>query len=157
MLEKLCIHCHNHFIRNAYPGTYAIENGALALREIKEGQRFWICGSDLNDGVYTWHANGIKNDDDNASAQLSDETFNGTVLTMAPPRAFLELADEIAAWEAAYGAHALSPYQSENVIGVYSYTKKDSGAASDGGAADAQTWQGVFRSRLIPYMRTGEL
>ena len=156
MLGTICRHCHNYFIRAAYPGEYTITGGALALDFVKEGQRFWLVGSDLNDGVYTWHAAGIKNDDDNATVTLKDETFGGTILTMAPPSDFLALAAEIAAWEAQYGAAVKSPFQSESVIGVYSYQKKQE-SGSTGGDAAATGWQGAFRSRLIPYMRTSLL
>lgn len=156
MLSKLCIHCHNHFVRTAHPDTYTITGGALALTFAKEGQRLWIVGSDLNDGVYTWHAAGLKDDDDKAAVTLKDETFSGTVLTMAPPAEFLALADEIAAWEAQYGDAVNSPYQSEDVIGVYNYSKKQAASGGNGGSADATSWQGIFRARLIPYMRPCE-
>lgn len=154
MLEKVCNHVHNFFIRNAYPGSYEITGGQLALTGLKDGQRFQIVGSDLNDGVYTWHADGIKDDDDKEAAALADEAFAGTILAMAPPRDFLALVDEIGAWVEAYGAGADSPYQSENVIGVYSYTKA-SGAASDGSGGSG--WESAFASRLNPYRTPGRL
>lgn len=157
MLEKCCLYCHNYFVRAAYPGSYTISSGTIDLSALlKEGQRFWLVGSDLNDGVYTWHAAGIKNDDDAQAVTLKDEEFAGTILAMAPPKEFFELAAEISAWQTAYGAQALSPYQSENVIGVYSYTKAQlSGDESTG--TGAPTWQSVFKNRLLPYMKTGML
>lgn len=157
MLEKLCAHVHNYFTSAAHPGTYTITGGALAVDFLKEGQRFHVVGSDLNDGVYTWHATGIKNDDDNATAELADETFSGSILPMAVPRAFIELAAEVAAWVQEYGSKVLSPYQSENVIGVYSYQKASgSGSGADGSSA-SPTWESVFASRLHPYRKTGML
>lgn len=157
MLERVCNHVHNFFTRAALPGTYTVTGGALALDCLKEGQRFHVVGSDLNDGVYTWHAGGIKNDDDDAEAGLQDETFTGCILPMAVPRAFLDLCEEIGAWVAAYGTAADSPFQSENVIGVYSYEKGSaSGTAANGGNA-SPTWESVFAARLNPYRRTGDL
>lgn len=155
MLERVCNHVHNYFIRSAYPGEYEITGGSLPLGEIlKEGQRFQLIGSDLNDGVYTWHADGIKDDDDKEAATLADEAFAGTILAMAPPKEFLAIVGEIADWVDAYGAGADSPYQSENVIGVYSYTKA-SGAASDGSGGSG--WESAFASRLNPYRTPGRL
>lgn len=156
MLEKLCAHVHNYFTGSAHPGTYTITGGALAVDFLKEGQRFHIVGSDLNDGVYTWHAAGIKNDDDDEAAQLQDETFSGSILPMAVPREFILLASEVAAWVQEYGSKVLSPYQSENVIGVYSYTKASGSGSGDGGSA-SPTWESVFASRLHPYRKTGML
>jgi len=155
MLERVCNHVHNYFIRSAYPGEYEITGGSLPLGEIlKEGQRFQLIGSDLNDGVYTWHADGIKDDDDKEAAALADEAFAGTILAMAPPKEFLAIVGEIADWVDAYGAGADSPYQSENVIGVYSYTKA-SGAAADGSGGSG--WESAFASRLNPYRTPGRL
>ena len=156
MLEQVCAHVHNYFTRTARPGTYAITNGTLTLDFLREGQRFHIVGSDLNDGVYTWHADGIKNDDDTAAATLADEEFAGTILPMAVPRAFIDLCAEIAAWVAQYGKNALSPYQSEDVIGVYSYTKAGASTAAGANGA-AGTWESAFAARLNPYRRTGDL
>lgn len=156
MLEKVCNHVHNYFTSAAVPGMYTISDGALTLDFLKEGQRFHIVGSDLNDGVYTWHQSGIKNDDDNGPAELQDETFGGSILPMAVPRDFLQLVEEIAAWVDEYGSKVLSPYQSENVIGVYSYTKAGTGSGNAGGSS-SPTWESVFASRLNPYRKTGML
>lgn len=157
MLERICNHVHNFFTRSAHPGTYTITGGALTLDFMKDGQRFHIVGSDLNDGVYTWHVSGIKNDDDDADAELQDETFTGCIMPMAVPKVFLDLCKEIGEWVANYGAKVDSPFQSESVIGVYSYEKGSvSGSAANGGNT-SPTWETVFASRLNPYRRTGDL
>lgn len=134
MIDDICGHIHNYFTRDGdvHRGTFIIEGGALALPFLAAGQHFRIVGSALNDGVYQYPAEG-----------LSDEAFTGEVWAMRPPRAFLQLAEEIALWQQKYGAAAASPYQSENVIGVYSYTR-----ASGGGAAGSEGWAGAFRGRL---------
>ena len=143
MLQQVCEHIHNYFIKNAYPNSYSIADGMISLPFLKEGQRFWLVGSDLNDGVYTYHAAGITNDDDTEAAGLSDEDFNGTICAMAVPPAVVALSGEISNWVEKYGATVNSPYQSESFNG-YSYSLK-SGAAAGVGGAD---WQGVYGKRL---------
>lgn len=149
MLQQMMQHIHNMFIKAPNPGTYTIADGAISLPFLKEGQRFWIVGSDLNDGIYTWHATGIRNDDDDTEAGLQDETFTGTICALAVPPAVTALAGEIQAWVEENGGAVESPYTSENVIGVYSYTKATGGT----GAGGTISWQDVFKSRLDPYRK----
>lgn len=145
MLQQVLEYIHNMFIKLPNPGSFTIADGGLSpLPSLKEGQRFWIVGSDLNDGVYTYHAEGIKNDDDTEAAGLRDESFNGTICALAVPPAVIALAGEIKTWVDNNGAAANSPYQSENVIGVYSYTKATGGS----GAGGAVTWADVYGNQL---------
>ena len=139
MIERVCEHIHNYFSAgdDRRAGTYTIENGILALDHVVEGQYFRIVGSAFNDGVY------IQPADD-----LIDETFTGEVWAMKPPRDFLRTVEEIEAWEAKYGERVMSPFQSENVIGVYSYAK-----AATGGASALTGWQAAFKSRLNQWRR----
>ena len=115
---------HNYFFKphgeGRYAGTYTIVDDNLSLPFLKDGQRFLIAGSDLNFGVYTYHANGIKNDDDTEAAGLKPETFAGTICALAVPPAVIALAGEISEWVENNGASVDSPYTSESVIGVYS-------------------------------------
>lgn len=146
MLQQICEHIHNFFIKEVKAGSFSIDaDGMISLPFLKEGQRFWVTNSDLNDGVYTYHADGITNDDDTKAAGLRAEDFSGTICAMAVPPAVVALSGEISDWVEKYGGAVLSPYQSENVIGVYSYTKA-SGSAGDG--SGGSTWQGVFAQRL---------
>lgn len=149
MLQQVLEHIHNMFIKSPNPGTYTIEGGMLSLPFLLEGQRFWIVGSVLNDGVYTYHADGIKNDDDTEAAGLQDETFAGSVCALAVPPAVIALTVEISEWVEKFGDSVNSPYNSENVIGVYSYTKA-SGGTGGGGAVG---WQDAFASRLNRWRR----
>lgn len=150
MLYRIMQHIHNMFIIAPNPGTYTIADGALSPDPgLLEGQRFWIVGSVLNDGVYTFHAGGIKNDDDTDAAELQDETFSGSVCSLAVPRDLISLAAEVATWEADNAEALNSPYTSENVIGVYSYTKGSGGT----GAGGSISWQDVFRARMDPYRK----
>ena len=103
-----------------------------------------ISGSVFNDGMYTYHADGIKNDDNAEEVGLQDETFAGTICALAVPPAVIALSAEVKAWVDQNGDNVSSPYTSENVIGVYSYTQKTGGS----GAGGAITWQDVFRDRL---------
>ena len=148
MLQQVLEHIHNMFISKPNPGSYAIANGVLSpLPDLKEGQRIWIVGSDLNDGVYTYHNAGLRNDDDTAAAGLQDEAWSGTLCALAVPPAVIALSGEIKNWVAKYGDVVNSPYQSETVIGVYSYTKKQSYAGALK-ANEPGTWQEVFTDRL---------
>lgn len=150
MLQQIMQHIHNMFIKAPNPGTYTIaDDGTVSLPFLKEGQRFWIVGSDLNDGVYTWHEAGIKNDDDTEAAGLRAETFTGTICALAVPPTLAALAGEIKAWVEENGAAIDSPYTSESVIGVYTYTKSNGGT----GAGGAVSWQDVYKGRLDPYRK----
>lgn len=152
MLQQICEHIHNYFIKGTQSGAYEIAGGAISLPFLKEGQRFLIEGSDLNDGMYTYHSDGIKDDDDAAEVVLQDETWTGTICALAVPPSVIALSAEIGEWVGKYGDVVNSPYQSENVIGVYSYTKASSTGAP-GSGNDASSWQGVFRDRLNRWRR----
>ena len=146
MLEQVCAHIHNYFISAAYPARYSIESGVISpAPALKEGQRFWLCGSDLNDGVYTYHESGITNDDDDAIADLQDEEFSGTVSGMAVPKTFMNLVTEIGDWMDKYGEATNSPFTQETVVGVYSYMKATTSTGTGTGVRD---WTDVFASRL---------
>lgn len=141
MLEQVCAHIHNYFTHDRYGnpfgrqcGTITITDGAIDETTLVSGSYFVVLGSRFNDGV---HQYGV---DD-----LTDETFTGEVLEMRPPRAFLQLVDEITDWLDKYGDAVNSPYQSEDVIGVYSYTKMTAGRTIGENLA---TWQTTFGTRL---------
>lgn len=148
MLQKVCENIHNYFIKASKKGVFEIAGGMISLPFVKEGQRILISGSDLNDGMYTYHAAGLKDDDDAAvAAGLQDETFAGTICALAVPPAVIALSGEIKTWVDKYGDVVNSPYTSENVIGVYSYTK---GSRNGNGNKEAKPigWQDVFGSEL---------
>ena len=141
MLQQVCEYVHNYFIQASQSGSYEIADGMISLPFVLDGQRILIEGSSLNDGLYTYHETGINNDDDTESAGLSDEAFAGTVHALSVPPAVVALSQEITKWNEKYGEAVNSPYQSENVIGVYSYTKAQAGGGSVG-------WQDIYRDRL---------
>lgn len=150
MLEAICSHLHNWFTDPAdvCEGEWTIENGAIDLAGVvQDGQYFRIVGSVFNDGVYQYPAQSAEGEE----PILHDETFTGEIWPMKVPRAVIALSGEIAAWQAQYGATMASPYQSESVIGVYSYAKGVGSYARGGNgnsASNADAWQSVFRSRL---------
>lgn len=151
MLEQICGEIHNYFIKEPNPGEYTISDGAISpLPALLDGQRFWIVGSALNDGVYTYHENGITNDDETESADLKDETFSGTICAMAVPREIVKLAKEITDWNDKYSAELNKPYRSESVIGVYSYEMKGGGGSYGSGVIN---WKTQFADRLKRWRR----
>ena len=143
MLQQVLEHIHNYFIADRTEGNYEIADGTISL-PLLDKQRFLITGSVLNDGVYTYHSDVIMNDDDTEEVGLQDETFTGTICALAVPPAVIALSAEVKAWVDTNGSAVASPYTSENVIGVYSYTQKTGGS----GAGGAIGWQDVFRDRL---------
>ena len=145
MLQKVCENIHNYFIKDAQRGVYEIADGMISIPFVKDGQRILISGSDLNDGVYTYHADGIKDDDDANAVGLHDETFAGTICALAVPPAVIALSGEIKTWVDEYGDTVNSPYTSVNVIGVYSYTKGNNYAS---GSNKPIGWEDIFASEL---------
>lgn len=140
MIDRICGFINNFFTSDddRHPGEYTIANGALELPFMLEGQYFRIVGSALNDGVYRYPVT--------AATGLSDETFTGEVWAMKVPKAFIDVCDKIKDWEDKYGDAASSPYQSENVIGVYSYTKA---IGSQNGVYGVKAgWQDIFGGEL---------
>ena len=137
MLEEIMRYINNYFIyRNDYMeivsfgGEYTIENGSISLPFVVDGQYFKIEGSVLNDGVYSYPCN-----------ELLDETFTGRIFPLKVPRTFLDLVDEIEAWQTEYGSKTASPLQSESFDG-YSYSRA---TGTDGNNI---SWQNAFGARL---------
>lgn len=157
MLEQLLAYLHNWFrvrdsVDGKHPGTYKVENGGIVLPFIQNGQYFRIIGSALGqDGLYIY-GESIKDGDGN-DADLTDETFDGSVWALAIPKAVIALSKEIAEWQEKYGATVASPFSSES-FGGYSYTKPTMADASSGSTAAG--WEGAFKSRLNQYRKIRE-
>ena len=133
ILAELCQELKNWFCDDSdiHLGTYTIQNGALSLPFLLEGQFFRVVGSVLNDGVYKY-----------GEAELKDETFTGAIWAMRIPPSVVSLAEQIDTWIEKNGEASLSPYQSES-WGGYSYSLK-SGSAESG----SLSWKTVFGSSL---------
>jgi len=143
MLNQICENICNYFIRDRYEGRFMIEDGMISL-PLLDGQRFLIRGSALNDGMYTFHDTGIKDDDDAVEVGLQDETWAGTICALAVPPAVIALSGEVKAWVDTNGESLNSPYSTESVLGVYSYSKATGGH----GAGGSVGWMDVFADRL---------
>lgn len=141
MLEQICAFIHNFFYNDRYSGTFTIENGVLTVDGLIDGQYFRICGSRFNDGVYRYGVD-----------ELTDETFEGVVWDMRPPKSFLTLAEEIEAWQTKYGEVTQGPYQSES-FGGYSYSLKTGSNGNGNYDTTASGWQGIFKSQLNQYRK----
>ena len=153
MLQQICDHICNYFIQNRYEGKHEIADCMISL-PLLEGQRFLIQGSALNDGMYTYHDTWIGNDDDTERVGLLDETFAGTICALAVPPAVIALSGEINAWVEKYGEIMNNPYSSENVLGVYGYTKSIGAGA---GAGSTVSWKDIFADQLKRYRKVAFL
>ena len=136
MIEQICAFIHNFFVANKIKGTFTISGGSLNVPGLVIGQYYRINGSRLNDGVYQY---GI--------GQLEDETFEGEIWDMRPPKSFITLCTEIAAWVTKYGDAINGPYQSES-FGGYTYSLKSGTTANGQPDNTASRWQGVFKTQL---------
>ena len=143
MIEQICAFIHNYFYGDRYAGTFTITDAVLEVPGLIDGQYFRICGSRLNDGVYVYPAA----PEPGKPPILADETFEGVIWDMRPPKSFLTLVGEIEAWQAKYGEAVSGPYQSES-FGGYTYSLKSGTSASGQADNSAGSWQGVFKSRL---------
>lgn len=139
MMTELCQELRNWFDRDMkkWSGDFAVENGELSgfSELLKTGQYFRIIGSVFNDGVHKY-----------GDADLTDETFTGSVWAMAVPPAVIALASDIEAWIAKYGsgdAVARSPFNSES-FGGYSYSKSAGGSSGDSSGSKGGSWKAAF-------------
>ena len=143
MLEMVLTHLKNWFVvpRGVHEGIYTIENNALELPFLQNGQYYRICGSVFNDGLHKYG---------DASDKLQNETFTGAVWALAVPKAVVDMALKIEEWQNKNGEAVTSPFTSES-FGGYSYTK-----ATDAATGAQATWETVFRSQLNPYRKLKE-
>lgn len=122
-IYDVCHAVNNWFADKKIIGEIKIEDGTLSVDT--EGYKYIrIINSKLNDGVY-----------DVTAMELTDEDFDGAVWLLKLPRPFLTLCERIELWQTANEGKEL--FQSES-FGGYSYSR----------AADATSWQGIFRNDL---------
>lgn len=137
MLEQVLLSLRNWFVADKRTGRVRIEGGSLvppAGLDLKDDQYIRITGSTFNDGLHRWPCTG-----------MTDEEFVGTVWALAVPRAVIDLADEIEAWQTEHAEELGSPYASES-FGGYSYTRV-------GGDGSPITWRQQFKARLDPWRK----
>lgn len=137
MLEELLRALRNWFVRDKATGRIRVEGGALVPPEglsLADGQYIRVTGSVFNDGLHRWPCTG-----------MTDEEFVGTVWALAVPKAVIDLAEEIEAWQTEHAEELGSPYASES-FGGYSYTRV-------GGDGSPITWRQQFKARLDPWRK----
>lgn len=146
MLTQICAEIKNYFSsdEDRIIGDFSVVDGAISPSvSLQENQYYRIVGSVFNDGVH-----------EAGESLVNEGTFHGAVWKMRVPKALLDLADEIAAWQAENGSAQsanMSPFTSES-FGGYSYSKS-SGTADGGAGASAVTWQAMFANRLNVYRK----
>ena len=147
MLQEVMEYIHNYFVKTPHQGEFTIADGVISpLPALKDGQRIMIYGSDLNDGVYTYHDHGILDDDDIEVAGLQDECFAGAICALAVPPAVIAISGEISKWVENNRDAIDSPFASESFNG-YSYSLK-TGGSTGGDSAGQIGWQNIFGRRL---------
>jgi len=142
MLTELCQELRNWFDRDfpKWNGQFKIENHEISCITDSDfnlitGQHFRIIGSLLNDGVYQY-----------PSEELKDEEFTGAVWSMGIPPAVIALAEEIAQWNQDNAAVINSPFTSES-FGGYSYSKGGGGGSSST-SGNPLNWKSFFADEL---------
>lgn len=135
MLETVLQNLNNWFLvpDGVHAGEFTVQGGQITLPFLQNYQYFRVCGSVFNDGLHQYPA-----------ADLVDEVFTGTVWALAVPKAVIELAEEIDAWQTKNGDPG--PFTSES-FGGYSYSKATNASGM------AVGWQDVFKSRLNDWRR----
>ena len=135
MLETVLQNLNNWFLvpDGVHAGEFTVQGGQLTLPFLQTGQYFRVVGSVFNDGLHQYPV-----------ADLTDETFTGSVWALAVPKAVIELAEEIDAWQTKNGDPG--PCTSES-FGGYSYSKATNASGM------AVGWQDVFKSRLNDWRR----
>lgn len=141
MLEQVLQHLNNWFLvpDGIHSGEYTVQGGGITLPFLQIGQYFRVVGSVFNDGLHQYPA-----------ADMTDETFAGSVWALAVPKAVIAMANEIDQWQTKNAGIIASPFTSES-FGGYSYTKSSSGSTG----ASVNSWKDVFRGRLNDWRRIG--
>lgn len=140
-IKAICDFIHNYFEAEKIEGSFTIAGGELQNVAILENQYFRVQGSVFNDGIYKA-----------PKADLTDETFRGTITLMAVPKDVLDVLTRATQWEADNANTLNSPYTSES-FGGYSYTKGTS--THKDGSSGQLTWRDVFGSELKAYRKIG--
>lgn len=150
-MDELCGFVRNYFLKDyrnpekyIHTGSFSIADGRIqSLPFLVSGQYYRIKGSRLNDGVYQYPDDTLK-----------DEEFEGQIWEMYVPADFESLRTEINDW-LTNNADALNgPFQSES-FGGYSYNRGY--VSKGGGSVVAPGWQTQFSTRLSRFRRLSVL
>ena len=148
ILEDVLWHIHNWFVYDTIDvDACQIDEGALpasVTSSLLDGQWYRIRGSVLNDGLHQHPA-----------ADLTDETFDGSLDTLVIPKPLLRVVEEIQDYiernASALEKAQSSPYQSES-FGGYSYSLRGD-LTSNSSSGGLSGWQTAFASRLNPFRK----
>ena len=146
MLTELCGYLRNWFEDLKLYGDFKIVNGAISYADgstlpLQDGQYFRVIGSVFNDGVHCF-----------GQTSLNDEVFDGSIWRLKLPPDFIELANDIKAWQDKNGSldsQAMSPFSSES-FGGYSYSK---GSGNTADTSNGGSWQSVFGNRIMRFRK----
>lgn len=128
-MYEIMKHIRNFFAITSVRGEWEIKDGTIDLPFLVDGQYFIIEGSLFNDYVVYKYG----------TDKLTDEAFEGFIIPLNVPKPFVELCEEIKAFNES--PEGKGNYVSES-FGGYSYSK----ATGTNGAPLG--WQGIFKERL---------
>lgn len=138
MLESVLEWLKNWFEVSRFEGDFSIKGGELTPPYdgfLQNGQYFRINGSVFNDGLHQW-----------PTSTLSDEQFNGSILSLAIPKSLISISSEMEEWQS---KNSNSGQYSSESFGGYSYTK------ATGKNGKMLTVFDVFAEKLAPYRKSG--
>lgn len=138
LMDEICGYINNYFTKRPdgiHRGFFSIQNGALNVDFLQNGQYFRVKGSVFNDGVHVYPSNNLIN-----------EEFDGEIWAMSVPPAVIALMHDIDDWNAKYTETIQSPFTSES-FGGYSY-QKASGSGATGADGDDSGWKSAFGGKL---------
>lgn len=129
-MEKYLAAVHNFFEAFYYEGKIVIDDGTIAVpsNRFVKGQYVRIMGSLLNDT--TVKIAGVVDGVLSFDTPLQDETFDGVIVGLAIPKAFIDLTERMDAWVKKMGVKTI---KSESIPN-YSVTFKDSNFLAEFGA-----------------------
>jgi len=140
MIEQVLQAINNYFVDDHCDLTEVMLDGINVKRPDKfvQGQYILILGSKMSDGVFTvLDVTGNKLTLDLEVDLIPEQTKNMVACSLSIPRAVLNLADEIEAYNAKNDGSVAS-----ESLGDYSVTY-----------GDGATWITVFRNKLAPYKK----
>lgn len=132
MIDAIMKHINNYFVVDLHDDVeLIIVDGSADLPFLQDGQYYLIAGSVFNDGVHKYGEGGL----------INETPVSVTVYSLAPPKSFLDVVDEISAYSQNEQNADTTGYTSES-FGGYSYTK---GTGTNGAPIG---WKEVFSSKL---------
>lgn len=142
MLSHVMNSINNYFVRTVEHGTFTISGGVITVHDTYlVGQHIRIMGSLLNDGVFE-----VKNTLISIPG-AGDETFTGAVCGLAVPADFLELVEQITAFQSKASKNPAAGMLQSESFGGYAYS------VATGANGLPATWKEAFATRLNPYRR----